>query len=630
MEEKRIKLPTKYSLIKGRSLSNREKYFKELTKTEKTKSDKSINENNLKTSASESTFFTNKKKNKSINFIYKKNISRPKGKLFLARNSSSKKRDSTIFKNIFNPNPNYPKYNEKINLIDNSYKLFNNKNNIICYNNIKKKIHGNKEIQDKIKIHTIKNTNNISIINNNNLKKNTNYCFNSANNNNYFINIEDLMLLDEKFNDVLKSIKLQSNIANECFEFINFYVQSSLFNKFENYFRDKNSKIIAQNSLILIIFDIMLIYHLSFDQACINSNSNYLKKIIEMNYNSYLLLCNYISNKVSSKEKGNIWVKKLKIMIKENLTHLSLNNEEYINYLFSNNFNMNNEIEEKFTKSFNELKFYIYMIEKYLKILFKFLDDNQYLKTEFIEIFQNLQNTSIEQLNNIFFSKILRVKNKDASVGGGIFLYNYDGDKEQKEEKVPYINYPLLKKFSLILDLDETLISFQMDEKTKNKGILKFRPGLDEFLQNIKKYYEIIVFTSATKEYADSIEDEIENDIKYFDYRLYRQHTIIYDNYLVKDISRIGRELDKMIIVDNMPQNYKLQKENGIMIKPYWGEDDYDTALISLQEILIKIAINFDDVRKGILFYKDDILNKVSSNFSRKENNLLNNIDNYK
>ena len=121
MEEKRIKLPTKYSLIKGRSLSNREKYFKELTKTEKTKSDKSINENNLKTSASESTFFTNKKKNKSINFIYKKNISRPKGKLFLARNSSSKKRDSTIFQNIFNPNPNYPKYNEKINLIDNSY-----------------------------------------------------------------------------------------------------------------------------------------------------------------------------------------------------------------------------------------------------------------------------------------------------------------------------------------------------------------------------------------------------------------------------------------------------------------------------------------------------------------------------
>ena len=31
-----------------------------------------------------------------------------------------------------------------------------------------------------------------------------------------------------------------------------------------------------------------------------------------------------------------------------------------------------------------------------------------------------------------------------------------------------------------------------------------------------------------------------------------------------------------------MQQNYKLQKENGIMIKSYWGEDNYDNALISL------------------------------------------------
>ena len=157
-----------------------------------------------------------------------------------------------------------------------------------------------------------------------------------------------------------------------------------------------------------------------------------------------------------------------------------------------------------------------------------------------------------------------------------------------------------------------------MDPKIENKGVLKFRPGLDEFLENVKKYYEIIVFTSATKGYADPIENEIENNCKYFDYRLYRQHTIIYDNYYVKDISRIGRSLDKIIIIDNMPQNYILQKENGIMIKPFWGEDDYDTALISLEDILIKIACNFDDVRKGILFYKDDILNKVSSNFSRR------------
>ena len=627
MEEKRIKLPRKYCLIKGKSLSNRDKYFKEGNKNDKTNSYKTINENSI-TSASDSTYFTNKKKNKSLNYIYKKNVSREKGKIFLSksRKIDSMKKINTKFQSLLNQSPSFRKNNEEISLINNAYRIFKNKNNILSYSNIIKKIHGNKEIQDKIKIHTIKNSNNIAIVNNN-FNKSKNYFYNKTKNN-YFINIEDLMLLEEKFNDVLKSIKLKSNIANECLEFINFYSQSSLFNKFENYFRDKNSKIISHNSLILIIFDIILIYHLSFEQTCINSSFNYLMKIVEMNYNSYLLLCNYISDKVSSNEKENIWVKKLKIMLKENLTHLSLNNEEYTNFLLLNNFNMNNDTEESFTKSFIELKFYTYIIEKYIKILFKFLD-NKYLNKEFIDIFQNLKNTSIEELKKFFFSKILRVINKDASIGGGI-IYNYEGEKIQKEEKVPYITAPLLKKFSLILDLDETLISFQMDQNNKNKGLLKFRPGLDEFLQSVKKYYEIIVFTSATKEYADSIENEIENEIKYFDYRLYRQHAIIYDNYLVKDISRIGRPLEKIIIIDNMPQNYMLQKENGIMIKPYWGGDDYDTALISLEDILIKIACNFDDVRKGILFYKDDIVNKVSSNFSRKEKNLLNTYGNYK
>ena len=248
-------------------------------------------------------------------------------------------------------------------------------------------------------------------------------------------------------------------------------------------------------------------------------------------------------------------------MLKEKLVHLGLNNEEYINFLFSENNNINNyKIEDNFLNSFNELKYYTFLIEKYIKIILAFLD-KQKLKKEFIDIFQNIKTISIEELNNFFFSNILRVINKNGSIGGVVPLYKYEKREEKKEEEIPYIKINPTKKFSLVLDLDETLISFQMDQKIENKGVLKFRPGLDEFLENVKRYYEIIVFTSATKGYADPIENEIENNCKYFDYRLYRQHTIIYDNYYVKDISRIGRSLDKIIIIDNMPQNYILQKE---------------------------------------------------------------------
>ena len=98
-----------------------------------------------------------------------------------------------------------------------------------------------------------------------------------------------------------------------------------------------------------------------------------------------------------------------------------------------------------------------------------------------------------------------------------------------------------------------------------------------------------------------------------------REHTIIWENEFVKDIGRLGRPMNKLIIVDNLPQNFKLQKENGIMIKPFWGEDIYDNVLHELGIILNKIAGEFYDTRKGIIKYKNDILSKVSSCFSRSE-----------
>ena len=185
--------------------------------------------------------------------------------------------------------------------------------------------------------------------------------------------------------------------------------------------------------------------------------------------------------------------------------------------------------------------------------------------------------------------------------------------------KVPYLDNIRRKKFTLVLDLDETLIAFKINQNQDN-GLLKFRPGIDYFLLKMKNIYEIVVFTSATQEYADPIINCIEQNEKYFDARLYRQHTIIYENDFVKDISRIGRTLNSIIIVDNMPQNFRLQKDNGIFIKPFWGDDIFDTALFSLADILENIYYQFYDVRKGIFYFKDEILNKVTSNFFKKGN----------
>ena len=66
-----------------------------------------------------------------------------------------------------------------------------------------------------------------------------------------------------------------------------------------------------------------------------------------------------------------------------------------------------------------------------------------------------------------------------------------------------------------------------------------------------------------------------------------------------------------------MPQNFRLQKENGIIIKAFWGEDIYDTALLDLIPILVNIAKEGGDVRKSLVKYKDDIFKNVTSCISK-------------
>ena len=39
-------------------------------------------------------------------------------------------------------------------------------------------------------------------------------------------------------------------------------------------------------------------------------------------------------------------------------------------------------------------------------------------------------------------------------------------------------------------------------------------------------------------------------------YRLYRQHALPHGPVFVKDLSRIGRDLSKCIIVDNVAENF--------------------------------------------------------------------------
>ena len=582
----------------------------------------------------------NHKKNNytNTNFVYKKNLNRPKisikvmknqniktenGRKTLAHSSSTGYLGNFLKTNYISNNDNLDLDNKFLYKINNSPKRKTH-SKIFTENikDIKPKLNTNfKNRIKEINIKSITNLNSSSDnkMNNNNINNNNknerNQSPKKKNKKNEIINIEDLLLLDENFIEVINSISTNFNLSNNCFEFFNIYINSSLNCNFEKYFTDYQSNIIIHISIMIMLFNIIITYHISFSPQFLNIYSNFLKNLIILSHKSFLLICNLISNVVSSSAQENIWVKKLRKILEENIIHPQSDNKEFKIFLSSRNLKLVNNIT---VDSLIEIKFYSYQIKKYLKILLNIINDKDILKNDFCNLFNDIDKLSFNCLNDFYISKVLRIINKNASVTGKN-ASSYGGMMAIYNIKVPYLDNIRRKKFTLVLDLDETLIAFKINQNQDN-GLLKFRPGIDYFLLKMKNIYEIVVFTSATQEYADPIINCIEQNEKYFDARLYRQHTIIYENDFVKDISRIGRTLNSIIIVDNMPQNFRLQKDNGIFIKPFWGDDIFDTALFSLADILENIYYQFDDVRKGIFYFKDEILNKVTSNFFKKGN----------
>ena len=123
----------------------------------------------------------------------------------------------------------------------------------------------------------------------------------------------------------------------------------------------------------------------------------------------------------------------------------------------------------------------------------------------------------------------------------------------------------------------------------------------------MSKFYEIVIFTAGTKDYADPIIDDLDpNGV--ISHRLYRHHTYGEDEEeYIKDLELIGRPLGSTLIVDNVWDNFKHQKNNGIHIRD-WIDDYSDTRLKKLTVLLIQIAkMQPKDITKELKLYKDYI-----------------------
>ncbi len=164
-------------------------------------------------------------------------------------------------------------------------------------------------------------------------------------------------------------------------------------------------------------------------------------------------------------------------------------------------------------------------------------------------------------------------------------------------------------KKTLVLDLDETLVHSSTEKpfpnqkniilnlKIKNKPYKIYailRPYLDFFLKEMSVYYNLYIFTASLSQYSTALLNILDKNrliIRSFN----REHCQYKFGLYFKDLSIFNIDYKNIIIIDNNPVSYALNKSNGIPIQT-WIDDPHDKELIKLIPLL-KYLSKVDDVR---------------------------------
>lgn len=166
---------------------------------------------------------------------------------------------------------------------------------------------------------------------------------------------------------------------------------------------------------------------------------------------------------------------------------------------------------------------------------------------------------------------------------------------------LPEIRVQDAGKKCVVIDLDETLVhsSFkpisnadfivpvEIDNVIHQVYVLK-RPFVDEFLCKVGELFECVLFTASLAKYADPVADLLDKwDV--FHSRLFRESCVFHRGNYVKDLSKLGRDLPQVIIVDNSPASYIFHPENAVPVAS-WFEDMNDRELLEMIPFLEQLS----------------------------------------
>ena len=438
------------------------------------------------------------------------------------------------------------------------------------------------------------------------------------------INNENVFnIIREFYHPLIKIISLQetlrknSKIINSIFEK---YIK--LESIFSPVIMDNNSNSYIQlllkqkenEEVLLNIFIFLMQNILNLNFKCCKSIPNEIidtiyqeiKYLLNLIYESIILIILYNFN-LTKNSKNNLY----KIKFSFEKLYSNYFKQDYKNILTLSN----EEIILKLNKILNIFKEKLSLrTEMIINLLYEINGyDIEKFSNEFL-----IQLFCFEQLSSIYKDKEIENKKNNSQNPKEILIKIYSLYQNlQKPDKIETPFLPILNKtkykYTLVIDLDETLVHYVEE---REKAYVQVRPFADYFLTEMGKYFEIVIFTSAEEDYANLVLKELDKR-NIISHKLYRKHTNQSNGVFLKDLSKLGRDIKKICIIDNTKENYGLQPENGLHISSYLG-DQCDNELLSLSDDLMKIAnSDLDDIRPVVKEINTNMQNRY------KENNAL-------
>ena len=418
-------------------------------------------------------------------------------------------------------------------------------------------------------------------------------------------NFESIVTLEEILTYFFnQNMKLKKNNYISFFKIFKFY---RIYNSLDLIFiKEKNLINIIQKLFKFELSTILLdeIYTIEINNIK-EKNIMIIKDCLILNHQNFLILSLILIEILQFHNMTNLYQNKIRKIIYEKLIDYKLNNTNNIENL-----------KDLFLKIEQKNK----DIENKIKLI---LEEKNIKNKQIFELFKKINELTLEEFIKKTL-KILGTNKKEISEND-----NYNSITI-KSVKVPFLsqlkndeNYIL----TIILDLDGTLIYDQNievnyeeeeeddeDNKHQKNNDIILRPRLFEFLDKLLELKcELIIFTISVKQRADELVNIIEKNKRYFNGRLYREHCTLMGAAYVKDISKLGRNLSKTIIIDNDLGCFYLQQENGILIKSFEGKED-DNKLLNLHQILNQIIKSpFNDIRVELDKYRDELNNLVAN-----------------